>query len=229
MCIDPGWEFPRFLNEASEAQWQFVVTILCNLNPQGEVCHSLTLSTCKPIWTVIDSYTSWVNDLSSFRPSVDLNRFPTKQVNAFLYAIHFEILLVINVFQCVFIFACNKIPKFYTCLYEHEQLQQLSMSYVLYKGYLADPAPISKQHNHIQMVWVITSSGPDKLIYCHSDGVRVCVHAKKLDRVDVHLCKRSTRTIIATPLIFALMTDLSPNNHKVNIILYKACLWFNNT
>lgn len=76
MCIDQGWEFPRFLNEASQAQWQFVVPILCNLNPQGEVCHSLTLFTCKPIRTVIDSYTSWVNDLSSFGPSVDLNRFP---------------------------------------------------------------------------------------------------------------------------------------------------------
>ncbi|CAM4727173.1 unnamed protein product [Leuciscus chuanchicus] len=52
MCIDPGRNFPRFFDEASKAH-------------------------CKPIRTVIDSYTAGVNDLSSLRPSIDLNSFPT--------------------------------------------------------------------------------------------------------------------------------------------------------
>jgi len=49
--------------------------------------------------------------------------------------------------------------------------------------------------------------------------VFVCVCMCKREDEDVCQCKRNPLTIIATLLIFALMTDLSANNHRVNMIL----------
>lgn len=42
---------------------------------------------------------------------------------------------------------------------------------------------------------------------------------KREDEDDVCQCKRNPQTIIATLLIFDLMTDVSANNHRVNMIL----------
>lgn len=50
--------------------------------------------------------------------------------------------------------------------------------------------------------------------------VCTCVQkCKREDEDDICQCKRNPRTIIAALLIFALMTDLSANNHQVNMIL----------